>query len=150
MKANKTEELTLTRADDCSKEWNRSGNPRSGRTRGRASSHGYRFRSCKYYSVSHTAALFCSLRTRCPPHLSSPQPRLPNIPNTSATKFIQLKNSLPFRKIVSLINQINTHVKSSDNSGRISADELKLHAEPPESVTLFRLKPTTYKNIQKQ
>ena len=36
------------------------------------------------------------------------------------------------------------YIISCDHTGRVTADQLELHAEPPESVSLFCLKPTTW------
>lgn len=42
-----------------------------------------------------------------------------------------------------------TYIVSCHYAGRVTSDQLQLHAKPPKSITLLCLKPTTYSNFLK-
>lgn len=72
----------LTQSGGCSRGWNSYGNPRWGRTKACASSHGHQFHSCTRLSESDRAPRSYSPRTQNPTHLSL---ALPHFPCTSTT-----------------------------------------------------------------
>lgn len=125
------------------------GTLRLDRTTTCASSHDSQLHLCTHWFESDKAPLFCSPRTRNPIRLSLvPLP----CPSTSVTLIAKIQNTLNrfiekghqnHKNLIDFEERKHTYIVSCDNTGRVTTDELELHTEPPESVSLFRLKPTT-------